>query len=323
MAGSTKFYSPASLDSFLDDNDEDTKYRETQISQDLYNLGYYIYTIDGPRVNVDYYADAVGNFDGGPWGWDYPDGTGSLEMPDLNFEKKESFGYSTNGKQFLVAQGESYSIVKDRFGRTRAKILAGTNNSTTTDDTPTVIDDNDTPDDTSDDTVLSAPRALNKIVNTGWVSNPDFKFPDCHKKHWGRNIWRTIRANLHNKLKSHILSLWGMSEIGAEGKTDNYVLSMSFDALSTFFDYKAMRDMKKGKFGIATYVDGKWVNAVDENFGGCKKFVFGKYKPRYGLGTYGIDPFTKTAWAVINYNADFAIAKNIKPAHKPRRSNKW
>jgi hypothetical protein len=26
------------------------------------------------------------------------------------------------------------------------------------------------------------------------------------------------------------------------------------------------------------------------------------------LGTYGLDPNTNTAWAVINYNGDFAVA---------------
>jgi hypothetical protein len=44
------------------------------------------------------------------------------------------------------------------------------------------------------------------------------------------------------------------------------------------------------------------------NFGGAKKFVLGPWKSDYGLGTYGIDLKTHTAWAVINYNADFAVA---------------
>ena len=64
------------------------------------------------------------------------------------------------------------------------------------------------------------------------------------------------------------------------------------------------------------------MNAVDENFGGKKKFVFGKYKSKYGLGTYGIDPRTKTVWAVLNYSADFAVAKNIKPAPKKKKWHK-
>ena len=316
MAASTKFYDPGSLEDF-----EGTKYRETQISQDLYNVGYYLYTIDGPRVNVDYYADSIGNFQSGE---DYPNGqdvideeTGEiieannpLYLPTLDFIKKESWGYSSNGQQFLVAQGESYAGIQDHFGKTKARILSGTNNSTSTDDTPY--------DEDAEGNAINGPRAFTKTVNTGWIPNPDFELPKHYKKCWGRNIWKIIKSNLHNKLKSHVLSMWGMGELGSD-QTDTYVLSMSFDVLSTFFDFKALNDIKKGKFGIATYVDGKWVNAVDENFGGEKKFVFGKYKPQYGLGTYGIDPKTKTAWAVINYNADFAVAKNIKPASEPKR----
>ena len=44
-----------------------------------------------------------------------------------------------------------------------------------------------------------------------------------------------------------------------------------------------------------------------------KAFVYGPYKPEYGLGTYGIDPKSKMAWAVINYNADFAVVEGIEP----------
>jgi hypothetical protein len=36
--------------------------------------------------------------------------------------------------------------------------------------------------------------------------------------------------------------------------------------------------------------------------------VTGPWKASYGLGTYGVDPGTKTVWAVLNYNADFAAA---------------
>lgn len=309
MAGSTKFYGPASLAGF-----SNTKHRETQIAQDLYNVGYYIYTIDGPRVNVDYYAEAKGNFLDNE---DYPYGDDSvparLYLPDLNFVKQESFGYSINGKQFAIAQGGSYTVVQDSFGDTTAKILAGTNNSTTMDETPTVIDDNKTPDDPSDDIIKSAPRALTKVVNTGWVADPDDQTTP-HRKHFWNRYWKKSPWNrfwhkwyqnvVKNDLKSDIFSIWGMSEIGDADKTEQYVLSMKFD-------FNLMTLLGNGNIGIATYVDGKWKNAVNENFGGKKKFVLGPYKTKYGLGTYGIDPKTKTAWAVLNYNADFAVAGGI------------
>jgi hypothetical protein len=308
MAGSTKFYAAATLDSF-----SDTKGRETQISQELFNVGYYIYTVDGPRVTATYYGDAINNFQDNA---DYPRGDdsdhGRLFLPTLNFVEKDSWGYSTNGKQFVIAQGDSYTVVQDSFGDTKARIIAGTNNSTTTDETPTYIDDNKTPDDPSDDITLSAPRALTKVVNTGWVANPDDHDTPYRKQFWNRywrNPWKYFWGRWYNNvikndLKSDILSLWGMSELGEKGKTDTYVLSMTFD-------FNLMTLLGNGNIGIATYVDGKRKNAVDENFGGKKRFVLGKYNSKYGLGTYGIDPKTKTAWAVLNYNADFAVAGGI------------
>jgi hypothetical protein len=290
IGASSKFYGPGPLADFGAE-----KSRETQISQEINTVGYYIYTVDGPRVTVDYYSDALGNLGGdycyprGIKGTDNPyrscankpgttqtvngvvyqtgpqvPGTYKVTAADFNFLKKETWGYSLNGKQFVVSQGNSYSVVQDSFSGTTAKILAGANKSTTTDLTP------------------STPRALNKTVNTGWVAKPG-------------------AANL----KSNILSLWGMSELGQYGKTDTYVLSMSFD-------FKQMMFLGNGGIGIATYVNGKWINAVNENIGGVKKFVVGPYNAKYGLGTYGVDPSTKTAWAVLNYNADFAVANDLK-----------
>jgi hypothetical protein len=36
----------------------------------------------------------------------------------------------------------------------------------------------------------------------------------------------------------------------------------------------------------------------------------GRYN--YGLGTYGVDPVSKTAWAAINSNGEFAVARDIE-----------
>jgi len=68
-------------------------------------------------------------------------------------------------------------------------------------------------------------------------------------------------------------------------------------------------ELKRDSFGLVTKdTQGKWVNAVDKNFGGKKKFVYGRLS-EYELGTYGVDPHTKTVWAIINYNGDFAAAR--------------
>jgi hypothetical protein len=131
------------------------------------------------------------------------------------------------------------------------------------------------------DNVPGAPRPLAKTVTTGWIGNPDTE-----------------------TLASDVLSLWGMGDLGVE-ETDLYVLSMSLDAAG-------MRRIRDGRVGIATYVGGRWVNAVDQNLGGEKRFVLGPYiEGRYGLGTYGVDPDGMTAWAVLNYNADFAVARDL------------
>ncbi len=274
IGASTKFYAPGSLDTY-----GDAKQRETQLAQEIFNIGYYIYTVDGPRVTVDYYSDSVGYFMDNE---NYPRGDdsvpGRLYLPEFDFVKKESWGYSTNGSQFMVNQGEPYSVVQDSFSNTSARILAGTNSSTAKDVTPIVIDNNGTPDDASDDVTLSAPRPFVKKVNTGWIAKP-----------------------ADPKLLSPIFSLWGMANFGTE-QTDTYVLSMSFDLTKDLY-------LMGGGVGIvALDTNNKWTNAVNLNFGGTKNFVLGPYQASHGLGTWGIDYATKTVWAVVNYNADFAVA---------------
>ena len=96
-----------------------------------------------------------------------------------------------------------------------------------------------------------------------------------------------------------------MSDFNTE-QTDKYVLSLSFE-------FGKNVHIGNGGIGIAALDSkGNWVNAVNLNFGGTKKFVVGPYTPKYGLGTYGVDPSSKTAWAVLNYNADFAVANDIE-----------
>ena len=50
---------------------------------------------------------------------------------------------------------------------------------------------------------------------------------------------------------------------------------------------------------------GVWVKAAND------RFVSGPWNVKFGLGTYGIDDKTNTAWAVINYNGVFAVVNNI------------
>jgi hypothetical protein len=126
---SSKFYTPKVA---TDPNWFGQKTRETPIRQDLFTPGFYIFTVSGPRVTVDYYADATGGFKSDAL---YPGTPGSTlaVTPVLNFVKKETFGYSLNGKEFQVAQNQAYTTVQDSYSGTTAKILSGTNASTATD----------------------------------------------------------------------------------------------------------------------------------------------------------------------------------------------
>ena len=263
---SSKFYTPKATNNA---NWFGQKVRETSVSQELYTVGYYIYTVDGPRVTVDYYSDHHGN-----WLSDdsYPGSSLPNQVtPSFTFVRKGTYGYSQNGIEILVPQGGSYQLADDTskaiangetgYLGTGAAILAGMNGSTNKDYTS---------------------RALTKVVDTGWTPADE-------------------------DLASDILTLWGMADLGTE-QTDVYVLLMTFDKEA------ARQDLGNGGFGIATRdASGNWVNAVAMNFGGATRFVKGSWKSSYPLGTYGVDASTKTAWAVINYNADFAVATGIEP----------
>jgi hypothetical protein len=54
-------------------------------------------------------------------------------------------------------------------------------------------------------------------------------------------------------------------------------------------------------------VNGQWVNAVAGNSGGVPVFVQGAWQPGYELGTYGVDTTSKTVWAVLDHNSEFAV----------------
>jgi hypothetical protein len=149
---SSKFYTPVALANHGTDAagtgypnaGQVAKNRETPIAQDLYTSGYYIVTVQGPRVTVDFYsADSYATQPG------LRATHGDLTLtPQLSFSKKETFGYSLNGKQILVASGGDLSAVQDTFGATSMH-LGGTNTSTATDFNG---------------------RLLSKSINTGWTA---------------------------------------------------------------------------------------------------------------------------------------------------------
>lgn len=254
---SSKFYTPAAVTSA---NWFGQKVRETPIAQELYTVGYYIFTVDGPNVTVDFYSDTHG-----AWKSDasYPMGTGNAAYPinvtpNFTFAKKQTFGYGQNGTEFLVAEGASYPTTPFTFSGTTAQFLSGKNTSAAMD-------------------YLNRP--LTHAVDIGWSA------ATC-------------------ATASSILSLWGTTDVGSSCG-DTIALSMSFDR-------SAVSDatLVSGGFGLATLDStGNWTSAVAQNVGGTPTFVLGAWNASYGLGTFGVDPATNTAWAVVNHAGQFAVAR--------------
>ena len=209
-------------------------------------------------MTVDYYSDTHGNWksDG-----NYPNGAGLADTgitPTFTFAKKQTWGYSVNGTEFLVAEGASYPTTPYTFSGTTAQFLAGTNASTVTD--------------------YNA-RALTHAVDIGWDA------ATC-------------------ATSSAIMSLWGTADVGAAAG-DTITLSMSFDRMSV-----SDATLVSGGFGLAAQDSaGNWTSAVAQNVGGAPSFVLGAWNSSYGLGTFGVDPATNTAWAVVNHAGRFAVAR--------------
>lgn len=264
VSDSSKFYLPKATN---DIGWAGQKYRETSLAQERGAVGYYIYTVDGPRVNADYYSD-----DHGCWESDdqYPagttgDGFTNQVTPRFHFVKKETFGYSLNGRRFLIGQGSSYTGVVDSVAKgeaygeyyrgTAARILAGVNNSTNSDSTG---------------------RALIREIDTGWSPAA---------------------------LASDILTLWGLGDLGTH-RTDAFVLSLSYDPAA--MPASAIRAGEVGLVARVSQT-ANWAVAVNLNDGGTPKFVLGPWTGRCELGTWGVDTNSATAWAVVNHAGDFAV----------------
>jgi hypothetical protein len=253
QSDSSKFYTPGSPYSA----------NEVSISEDLYQVGYYIYTVDGPRVTVDYYAVPANT-------------TGTFATTPVltgNWQKALTLGYSLNGQEFTVAEGNSYTTITDNTTKAGANAVAY-GESGYLDTTVQILNG-------SNGSALKTHdgRKLTKAVDTGWAPA--------------------------NGTASDIVTLWGLTDLAAS-QTDTIAISVSFNTSA----YNAS-DLQAGLYclGSRDLKSGVWINAVDDNIvGGHKQFVYGPYSSAYGLGTYGIDSVAGTAWAVVNGpDRDFAV----------------
>lgn len=249
---SYKFYDPAPPYSA----------NEQPLVQERDAVGYTIVSVDGPKVVVRYYSVPVavepGNARGEIATW----------TPAKAWTLQDTFGYSLNGKEFLVKRGESFAGVKDAipagggFAGTSMAILGGTNNvvGTTLDDTQ------------------AGRRDLANEVTTGWSPR---------------------RAGHY----SDVLTIWGLRDALGSDKCDPYVLAMSYDPQAVPADVLASNHMTL----CASSGKGQWVSAVSLNSAGTERFVAGPYQPGLPVGAWGINPQDHTVWAVLDHEGEFAV----------------
>jgi hypothetical protein len=197
----------------------------------------------------------------------YADTTDLNYAGPFNFVKRSTAGYSLNGQEFVVAKGAAYTVVADSTAKAVADGESGYLGTTMH---------------ILGGTNASATRnpygtPQSRAVNTGWTPAQGFNFSDT-------------------------LTLWGCADLGAS-QTDTIVVSMSYQPASV-----TDAQINSGLFCLGTLsASGGWVNAVDANVGGATNFVNGPWAPAYGLGTYGVDKATSTAWAVVNHAGQFAV----------------
>lgn len=247
--------------------------RQVPIRQELYTVGYYLVTVDGQNATVDYYAADVNAT---------TTDTGAnpefliTTTPTLNFTLRETYGHSPIGKQFQIKQKASFTTITDTSSLTYGtvlKVLSGTNQSVAAGSASSKTASTSGSD--------YSGRALVRVVNTGWASD--------------------------SGVISDVLYLWGLQAAIGSTQCETYALQLSFATANI-----TVTQLKSGNFGLATQdASGNWVNAINGNNGGVKKFVDGAWNSSYALGTYGVDRTNGVVWAVINYCGKFAVANNI------------
>jgi hypothetical protein len=244
-----------------------TSTNDLPIQQELGRVGYYIVTVDGPRTTIDYYGDVSGGSDYG------------LNGAAFHFAKISSMHYSLNGKEKVVEWKGSYNMADDT---TKAATL--------------------------ENGFLSTRTTM--VITGTFGAGTNGTLPTTNT---GTRIWNDVTtgwkpASSGLGLASDILSLNGMNRSLGSEKTDEYVLSMSYVTPSGIPSSTLNTMILSGTFGLITKdSSGRWMMAGSHIYAINPKFVVGPYNPSYKLGTYGIYTPTNTAWAVVNYNGDFAV----------------
>ena len=103
---------------------------------------------------------------------------------------------------------------------------------------------------------------------------------------------------------SDVLWLAGLDD-NLDGRTVPYALALGFDPAQVD-ELSKLRLMKQ--------TENRWV-AIEELIDGARETpIIGPYQKSYELGTFGINPETDRAWAVINREGQFAVGAIPEPA---------
>jgi hypothetical protein len=265
---SSKFNTPKPL---TDVNWKKQKVRETSISQELFTVGFYICTVDGDRLTVDYYADNHGR-----WSSDesYPGGgLPSQITPALHFIKKETWGYSLNGKEKLVAQGADY-VTTDDSGKAMAtgepgyvgtvgRILAGVNGSTRRDYNS---------------------RPFTKVLNTGWAP-PDGSASDIFTT-WGTADCGSVAGDLIVvSVSFHTVYAPGICLVTRDPKTESWNRAIDYNTANIVNNF--VLGSYDARYPLGTY-------GVDLGSGTAWAVV--NYSGEFAVGT----PSGKLSWDFNN-----------------------
>lgn len=192
----------------------------------------------------------------------------------FNFLKRSSAGYSLNGREFIIAEGGAYTGVTDTTAKAVANGESGYLGTTLQ-----LLAGTNLSRAVGAYNYTNYVRPLSRAFNTGWAPALPGNFSDT-------------------------LTFWGHFDVGAT-QSDTMTVSLSYNP-GGVTDAQA----SGGWFCLATTdAHGNWINAVDANVGGVRVFVNGPWKAGYGLGTYGVDATTHTAWAVVNHASVFAVVQ--------------
>jgi hypothetical protein len=204
----------------------------------------------------------------------YADATPGNYLGPFNFVKRSTAGYSLNGQEFIIPAFGPYAGITDNTSNAVANGETGYLGSTLQ-----LLGGTNISHAVGTFNYTNYVRLLSRALNTGWAPAQPGSFSDT-------------------------LTLWGHFDVGAT-QSDTITVSLSYNPTGV-----TDTQVSGGLFCLATPdARGNWMNAVDANVGGVRSFVNGAWNAAYGLGTYGVDQTSHTAWAVVNGASVFAVVQ--------------